>query len=185
VQSDRVALAHPGWRGSASDGAVGAAVMDDATAAAADAAAAARAQVRKTRQVGPEVGPTSAFYSCTPIGKRGPTCVFWANLTPFSLPQGRAFKVAIIGGGASGLVAAIKLKQAGIAMDVNSDTTLYIPLVILYIQDIQGGARMTLTSMPRPASTSWSWSATPASAASGGKTRTRTRAATCRAGRKT
>ena len=25
------------------------------------------------------------FYSCLPTGRRGPTCIFWADLTPFSL----------------------------------------------------------------------------------------------------
>ena len=33
---------------------------------------------------------SSAFYSCIPIWIHGPTCIFWANLTPFSL--GRKFK---------------------------------------------------------------------------------------------
>jgi hypothetical protein len=37
------------------------------------------------RQVGPEVGPTAAFYGCNPTGMRGPTCFFWASLTPFLL----------------------------------------------------------------------------------------------------
>ena len=37
------------------------------------------------RQAGPEVGPTSAFYSCIPTGMYGPTCIIWWNLTPFSL----------------------------------------------------------------------------------------------------
>jgi hypothetical protein len=36
-------------------------------------------------QVGPEFGPTSAFFSCIPAGMHGPTCIFWANLTRFSL----------------------------------------------------------------------------------------------------
>ena len=41
-------------------------------------------------QVGPEVGPTkyptSASYSCILTGRtHGPTCIFWANLTPLSL----------------------------------------------------------------------------------------------------
>ena len=40
-------------------------------------------QVRKA-PVGPEVGPTSAFYRCAPTGMHGPTCTFWASLTPFS-----------------------------------------------------------------------------------------------------
>jgi hypothetical protein len=43
-------------------------------------------QVSKRRRVGPEVGPTAAFCSCLPSGAHGPTCIFWANLTPFS-PQ--------------------------------------------------------------------------------------------------
>jgi hypothetical protein len=33
----------------------------------------------------PRSGPTSAFFSCIPTRTHGPTCVFWANLTPFSL----------------------------------------------------------------------------------------------------
>jgi hypothetical protein len=37
------------------------------------------------RCVGPEVEPASALYSCIPIGMHGPTCIFWANLTPFAL----------------------------------------------------------------------------------------------------
>jgi hypothetical protein len=41
---------------------------------------------REGRQVGPEVGPTSAYYSCIPIGIHGPTRSFWANLTACS-PQ--------------------------------------------------------------------------------------------------
>ena len=36
----------------------------------------------KDTQVGPEVGPTSAFYSHIPTGMRGPTCIVWADLTP-------------------------------------------------------------------------------------------------------
>ena len=40
---------------------------------------------RERRRVGPEVGPTSAFHSRTCTGMRGPACIFWANLTPFSL----------------------------------------------------------------------------------------------------
>ena len=36
------------------------------------------------RQVGPEVGPTSAFSSCIPAGVHGPTGIFWANLMPSS-----------------------------------------------------------------------------------------------------
>ena len=40
---------------------------------------------RWRRKVGPEVGPPSAFYRCVPTGMHGPTCVFWADLTAFSL----------------------------------------------------------------------------------------------------
>ncbi len=40
---------------------------------------------RERLQVGPEVGPTSAFYRCVPRGMHGPTCILWANLTPFWL----------------------------------------------------------------------------------------------------
>ena len=39
----------------------------------------------ETRQVGPEIGPTSAFSSCVRTVMYGPTCIFWANLTPSSL----------------------------------------------------------------------------------------------------
>jgi hypothetical protein len=42
-------------------------------------------KVRKTPSWPPEVGPTSAFCSCIPAGMHGPTCIFWANLTPLSL----------------------------------------------------------------------------------------------------
>jgi hypothetical protein len=38
------------------------------------------AKVRERRQVGPEVGPTAAFYSCISTGMHGPICIFWANL---------------------------------------------------------------------------------------------------------
>ena len=37
-------------------------------------------QVR-SRQVGPEVGPTSVFSSCVPTVMCEPTCIFWANVT--------------------------------------------------------------------------------------------------------
>jgi hypothetical protein len=51
---------------------------------------------KDTMQVGPEVGPTSAFYGCIPFGMHGPTCIFWANLTPFSLkPAPR--KICLVG----------------------------------------------------------------------------------------
>jgi hypothetical protein len=39
-------------------------------------------------QVGPEVGPTSALYSGVLTRMHGPTCIFWRNLTPFSLQYG-------------------------------------------------------------------------------------------------
>ena len=45
-------------------------------------------QVRKIAvlyHVGSEVGPTAAFYSCVLTGRHGPACIFWANLTFFSL----------------------------------------------------------------------------------------------------
>jgi hypothetical protein len=52
------------------------------------------------KDVGPEVGPTSAFFSCIPAGMHGPTCIFWANLTPFPVqPEGpytiKAFNVSM------------------------------------------------------------------------------------------
>ena len=57
-----------------------------ASAAAEAGRRAALAQVSKTRQVGPEVGPTSAFPSCIPKGRHGQSCIFWANLkSTFSL----------------------------------------------------------------------------------------------------
>ena len=40
---------------------------------------------RERCQVGPEVGPTSAVCSGVPTGMHGPACVFWTNLTAFSL----------------------------------------------------------------------------------------------------
>ena len=30
-------------------------------------------------------GQLQPFYRCIPTGMHGPTCIFWANLTPFSL----------------------------------------------------------------------------------------------------
>ena len=44
-------------------------------------------QVRKMPNIGPEIGPTSALYSRNCTGMHGPTCIFWANLTPVSLPK--------------------------------------------------------------------------------------------------
>ena len=35
-------------------------------------------------EVGPDVGPTSAFHSTIPTGMHGPTRIFWAKLPPFS-----------------------------------------------------------------------------------------------------
>jgi hypothetical protein len=49
--------------------------LPDGPARAVGLSCAAARQVRKTHQVGPEVGPTSAFYSCTPTGTHGPTCI--------------------------------------------------------------------------------------------------------------
>jgi hypothetical protein len=46
-------------------------------------------KVRKM-QVGPDFGPTSAFPSCIITGMHGSTCIVWANLTPFSLKEGKA-----------------------------------------------------------------------------------------------
>jgi hypothetical protein len=40
---------------------------------------------RERRRVGPEVGPTSALYSCTPTGMHWRTCIFLTNLTAFSV----------------------------------------------------------------------------------------------------
>ena len=40
---------------------------------------------RQRCHVSPGVGPTSASYACIPTGMHGPTCIFWTNLTPFSL----------------------------------------------------------------------------------------------------
>jgi hypothetical protein len=34
---------------------------------------------RERRQVGPEVGPTSASSRCIPTGMHGPACIFWAT----------------------------------------------------------------------------------------------------------
>jgi hypothetical protein len=41
------------------------------------------AQVRETKLA----QKTSALYSCVPTGTHGPTCIFWANLIPFSLQR--------------------------------------------------------------------------------------------------
>ena len=40
----------------------------------------------------------SLVYSCIPTGMHGPTCIFWANLTPFSLKCARKIKDAIDAG---------------------------------------------------------------------------------------
>jgi hypothetical protein len=42
------------------------------------------ARVRKTPSW-PRSRANSRLYSCIPAGMHGPTCIFWANLTPFSL----------------------------------------------------------------------------------------------------
>ena len=59
-------------------------------------------QVSKTHQVGPEVGPTSAFYSCILTGMHGPTGIVWANLTPFWPQRAESVGVGLFseGGGA-------------------------------------------------------------------------------------
>jgi hypothetical protein len=44
-------------------------------------AGAAPRQSESRRRVGPEAGPTSAFYSCVPTGLHGPTRIFRADLT--------------------------------------------------------------------------------------------------------
>ena len=51
----------------------------------ADPAGGGGAHGRQGEKVGPEVGPTSAFHNCIPTGTHGPTCIFWAKLTAFSL----------------------------------------------------------------------------------------------------
>jgi TPR repeat protein len=39
-------------------------------------------------------GPGSTVHSCIPAGMHGPTCIFWANLTTFSLEAEGYFKQA-------------------------------------------------------------------------------------------
>jgi hypothetical protein len=39
----------------------------------------------KDAKLAQKLGETSVFSSCIPAGMHGPTCIFWANLTPFSL----------------------------------------------------------------------------------------------------
>ena len=34
-----------------------------------------------------KLGQLQPFYRCIPAGMHGPTCIFWANLTPFSLKR--------------------------------------------------------------------------------------------------
>jgi hypothetical protein len=41
--------------------------------------------VRKTPSWPRSWANFSPLYSCIPTGMHGPTCIFWANLTPFSL----------------------------------------------------------------------------------------------------
>ena len=43
------------------------------------------AQVSEKDNKSAQVGPSPAFYRCVPTGMHGPTCIFWANLTDFSL----------------------------------------------------------------------------------------------------
>jgi hypothetical protein len=49
-------------------------------------AAASRCQVRKTPCWPRSRSNFSLLFSCVPTGMHGPTCIFWANLTPFALP---------------------------------------------------------------------------------------------------
>jgi hypothetical protein len=49
-----------------------------------------RATEGERRRVGPEVGPTPAFRSCTPNGMHGPTCILRADLTPCPLRQAQS-----------------------------------------------------------------------------------------------
>jgi hypothetical protein len=85
---------------------------------------AALGKVRKSR-VGPEAGPTSAFYSCIPTGMRGPTCVFWASLTP-SLAQDHGRLLHHAGRqrhrlGLRGLHASLKVKFTGLTQNSQVD----------------------------------------------------------------
>ena len=43
------------------------------------------APMHLVKQIRALVGPTAAFYRGVPTGMHGPTCIFWATLTPFSL----------------------------------------------------------------------------------------------------
>ena len=43
-----------------------------------------------------KLGQLHPFYSCIPTGIHGPTCFFWANLTPFSLCSGAYCNVALV-----------------------------------------------------------------------------------------
>ena len=54
------------------DGAVGAATRG------------ARAPGEKDDKLAQKLGQLQPFYSCVPTGVHGPTCILWANLTPFS-----------------------------------------------------------------------------------------------------
>jgi hypothetical protein len=49
------------------------------------AATTARSQSEKDAKLAHTLGQISVVYSCNSTGMHGPTCIFWANLTPFSL----------------------------------------------------------------------------------------------------
>ena len=75
------------------------------------------AQVRKTLLlVGPEVGPNSAFCSCILTGMHGPTRIFWANLTPFSLQiTSNGTNATVTVGAGQGLKVGDRFRVAGAA----------------------------------------------------------------------
>jgi hypothetical protein len=44
----------------------------------------ARALSEKDAKLAQKLGQLQSFYRCIPTGMDGPTCIFWANITPFS-----------------------------------------------------------------------------------------------------
>jgi hypothetical protein len=74
----------------------------------------------------PEIGPTSAFYSCVLTGMHGPTGIFWANLTPFSRKS-----VALPAGAAPPKLTPV-FGDTSPGRQSHSDTTLYVSLVIFH-----------------------------------------------------
>ena len=79
-----VRLAHAGRRG---DGATAAAAGRHFARGGGGRSARRR---RRRRAAGGTARPVArAFYSCTPTGMHGPVCIFWGNLTPFSLQRPR------------------------------------------------------------------------------------------------